>query len=119
MVVRKRQTGKRATKTEDGGSSVVRKALVPDKIDLLGKEWRVLIKKENKAFGSCHHAKCEIHVNPNQSPENVRDTLLHEVIHALETEGQIKMNERQVRLLATLLLAALRQNKHLATFLFG
>lgn len=92
---------------------------LPATLDLLGKAWTITQKKDSKNFGVCYHGKCTINVNPTQSDENARDTLLHEVIHALETEGQLKMNERQVRLLATLLLAALRQNPKLVAFLLG
>ena len=74
-------------------------------------------KEKSTNYGSCHHAKCEIHVNPSQSLANERDTVLHEIVHALETEGQLKMSERQVRILSTLLLAVLRQNPSLVRYL--
>ena len=113
MVLRKRQTGKRAAKAKDRRSGSVR----PDKLDILGKEWSVIGREKSSNYGSCHHAKNEIHINPSQSPSNERDTVLHEIVHALETEGQLKMSERQVRILSTLLLAVLRQNPSLVRYL--
>lgn len=89
---------------------------IPATLDLLGKSWTITQRKE-KDYGTCYHNKTTINVSPTQSIQSARDTLLHEVIHALETEGQLKMSERQVRLLATLLLAALRQNPSFAKFL--
>lgn len=89
----------------------------PTSLDLLGKRWTVTLKKDSKNFGTCYHAKCVINMTPTQAEENMRDTLLHEVVHALETEGQLKMSERQVRGIATLLLAAMRHNPRLVAFL--
>lgn len=92
---------------------------LPQSVDLLGKTWTISQKKDSKNFGTCYHGKCVINVTPTQSLENARDTVLHEIIHALEVEGQLKMSERQVRILATLLLAALRHNPKLAAFLLA
>lgn len=89
----------------------------PAQLDLLGKHWTIIIKKDSKNFGTCDHAKCKINLTPTQGEDNMKDTLLHEVVHALETEGQLKMSERQVRGISTLLLAALRQNPKLVAFL--
>lgn len=89
----------------------------PLTLDLLGKRWAVSFKKDSKNFGTCDHAKCVINLTTTQGAENMKDTLLHEIVHALETEGQLKMSERQVRILSTLLLAALRQNPKLVAFL--
>lgn len=89
----------------------------PVRLDLLGKTWEVVIKAEKGKYGSCEHARCRINLSPTQAVSNMRDTLLHEVLHALEYEGQLRMSERQVRGMATLLLAALRQNPALLKFL--
>ena len=90
---------------------------LPQALDLLGKRWTITQKKDTNNFGTCHHVRCVINISPTQSPENARDTLLHEVIHALEKEGLLKMNERQVTVLSSLLISALRQNPKLAAFL--
>lgn len=91
----------------------------PASLDLLGKRWAITQKKDAKNFGTTYHAKLNINVNPTSALDHQRDTLLHEVIHALEVEGQLKMSERQVCGIATLLLAALRQNPALVKFLLG
>jgi acetaldehyde dehydrogenase (acetylating) len=92
---------------------------LPQTLDLLGKAWVITQKKDNKNYGTCQHGKCIINVNPSQPPQQMRDTVLHEVIHALEHEVQLKMSERQVTLLATVLLAAMRQNPKLSAFLLS
>lgn len=91
--------------------------MIPKSLNLLGKTWSVTQKKDSKNFGTCYHGKCVINVNPSNVVDQQRDTLLHEIIHALEVEGQLKMTERQVTGLATLLLAGLRTNPALVKFL--
>ncbi len=90
----------------------------PRSIDVLGKSWTVVIQEmEDTDYGMCEHAKNRIIVSPKQSTDSMRDTLLHELLHAIDIELQAKMGERRVRLIATGLLQVLRHNKALVAFL--
>jgi hypothetical protein len=82
-------------------------------LDVIGKrnvvQWRVP-SGPGKDFGECETRTGVIKVNPNASIDQQRDTLLHEVIHAIDHELDTGMRERQVRLLATGLFHFLRAN---------
>lgn len=90
----------------------------PKRLDVLGKRWNVVQEKiEDGAYGMCKHSACRITLHPDQTEDNMRDSLLHEVIHALDVELYTHMGERRVRLMATGLLQVLRNNKALVAFL--
>ena len=59
----------------------------------------------------------EIFVRTGQPLESEQDTVLHEIIHAVEETLGLQMNEYQVTVLATGLLAALKDNPGLRTYL--
>lgn len=50
-------------------------------------------------------------------PPQQADTLLHEVMHAVDHEMHCSMSEPQIRRMSTGLLAVLRQNPALVAFL--
>ena len=59
----------------------------------------------------------EIFIRTGQPLESEQDTVLHEVIHAVDETLGLQMNEYQVTVLATGLLAALKDNPGLRTYL--
>lgn len=61
------------------------------------KTWR----DENKAFGMCHYEKPLIEFDRTQSPEELIDTILHEVSHAIICEYNIKINRKAEEVLVT------------------
>ena len=79
-------------------------------IEIIGKRYRVIYKKTPEKLGECDVKTSEISINPHQSEESKRDTLLHECIHAIDNEMQIKLSERQTRLTATGVMAWMRAN---------
>ncbi|MCI0529407.1 MAG: SprT-like domain-containing protein, partial [Nitrospira sp.] len=52
-------------------------------------------------FGRCNSRELSIQIARNQAPAQLRDTLLHEVIHALSFELHLDLEERQVHVLAS------------------
>jgi hypothetical protein len=93
-------------------------------LDILGKRYRVnFIEREEGGgdCGECLYNVCTIEVATGfQCLEQQRDTLLHEVLHAVDHEmnglgGALR--ERHIRALATGLYAVLRQNPALVAFL--
>jgi len=58
--------------------------------------------------------KGEILIRPNQSTDQARDTLLHEVVHAISNVDSLCMTEEQVRRVATGLRAVFTANPKLA-----
>jgi hypothetical protein len=92
--------------------------MIPKRLDILGKQWSVSVEKiDDGDYGVCKHSATKITVHPEQTPDCMRDTLLHEVMHAIDIEMQTRMGERRVRLMATGLLQVLRHNKQFAAFL--
>ncbi len=95
--------------------------MMPPKLRILGKRWVVKLQspKGGKDAGECDHVTAIISVSPKQTEDSRRDTLLHEVTHAVDEELQLRMSERQVRLLATGLLETFRSNPALVAYLVG
>lgn len=93
--------------------------MIPKTLRVLGKTVRVELEmvKGDKDMGECKHAEALLRVSPKQSEDMRRDTLLHELLHFLDTEMDTKLTERMVRLNATALLSALRDNPALVAYL--
>lgn len=84
---------------------------VPDTVDILGQRFSVLHESpSDDGAGECHTDTNLIRINPTHGEPAQRDTLLHEVVHAIDEAMQTSMGERRVRLLATGLLCVLRAN---------
>lgn len=58
-----------------------------------------------------------IKIRENQHAESKRETLLHELVHAIDEQLDLGMKEHQVHRLAIGLFQVLRENDHLVTFL--
>ena len=94
--------------------------MIPTFVDLFGKKYAIsLVERETGDYGECFVDQCRIEVAAYQCADQRRDTLLHEVLHAIDHEMHCSMSEPQIRRMATGLLAALRQNEPLARFLLG
>lgn len=82
-------------------------------LNVLGDRYRVRLCRM-KAYGECHYWDGEIRLRPNQSPDQARDTLLHEVIHAICNVDSLELTENQVRRVATGLRAVFTSNPKFA-----
>lgn len=60
---------------------------IPKKIKIGGFVWQVeeseKVTTEGGVFGSCHHAKQRIFLDPNETEQKKEHTLLHETMHAI------------------------------------
>jgi hypothetical protein len=61
-------------------------------------------------LGLCHPDIREIWLNSNNHPDVNRNTFMHELLHALSYVNMLDLNERQVDVLATMLIALARDN---------
>lgn len=68
-------------------------------------------------MGECDNDKQLILIRDGQPLESEQDTLLHEVLHAVDEAMGLKMKEAQVKGCATGLLAVLKDNPRFATYL--
>ena len=79
------------------------------KLNVLGDRYRVVVRRM-KEFGECDSHAGVIRLRPNQTEDQARDTLLHEVVHALDHVWSLNLTENQTRMLATGLRAVFTAN---------
>jgi len=69
------------------------------------------------SIGATRYNECLIKYLDNIKGDELRDTLLHETIHAIDYIAQIGLEEKQVHALASLLLCVLKDNKEFSRWL--
>ena len=89
----------------------------PERIRILGKAFRLTNEVADDLNGECDTDTQTIAVRDGQPLESEQDTLLHEVIHAIDEAMDAKMKETQVKKLATGLLAVMKDNPGLTAYL--
>lgn len=82
-------------------------------LKILGKKYNIedMSTPENGPFGLCHLAESKIYINEVLSEDEYNDTILHEIIHAIDFAGRLNLKEKQVHSLSTLLYSVLTDNK--------
>jgi hypothetical protein len=91
---------------------------IPQEVDIVGKPYTVaLMVREAGDYGECFADQCRIEVADYQCQLQRQDTLLHEVLHAVDHEMHCNMSEAQIRRIATGLLQVLRHNAGLVAYL--
>jgi hypothetical protein len=86
---------------------------IPQKFRLFSQTWTIrtaLPGELPEDLGQCRPDQLEIVINPNQVPESMTHTLVHELIHSIEQKQQLDMTERQVDLIAMGLIDLFRSN---------
>lgn len=96
--------------------------MCPRKINVLGKDFTVKFAESAAAdntscLGRTVFKTQSIVVRNDQAPEYERDTVLHEVIHAVEDSMYLSLPERAIHLMATGLLQVLRANPKFVAYL--
>lgn len=88
---------------------------IPNRVRITSKvEYEVLFVEEFKdgqTLGECRSDVKQIVINKNQSDTEARKTFIHETIHAIDSEEDIKLTEKQVRKLEDGIYRVLRLNK--------
>jgi hypothetical protein len=72
-----------------------------------------------EVMGRTNYQYAIVRYNPYQSPDQLKDTLIHEPFHLISEQLDLNLSERQVRLLATGYLALLRDNPEYAKWLIS
>lgn len=88
-------------------------ALKPFSVRVIGKTYDIHYKttmEEEDDLGEFDPALQKITIKKGQPLETEQDTLLHEVMHAVDSELNLNLSEKQVRGLATGILAVLKDN---------
>ena len=97
--------------------------MIPKRLKILGKTWKVKtvakrIKIEDtEALGSSEIEHCKIRLSTHMDEQQQKDTLLHEVVHAIDDTLALGMTEEQVHALGAGLYQVLSENKQLTRWL--
>ena len=96
-------------------------SLIPKTLRILGKDYAVKVKRiPGEEWGLFKGPQQTIELNRGfASMDEAVDTLLHEVIHAIEYNQNMEYDETRTRAEATQLLAIIRDNPQFAQLLLG
>ena len=87
---------------------------LPNSTYILGKHWAISYHKSAMAltnFGECDEGKCHIYLAEGESDiQSLKETLLHEIFHAMSKSLGMGLEERQVLPLGCAWYAWLREN---------
>lgn len=92
----------------------------PKSLKILGKPFRVEYLTDaldQELNGECDSDKQVIRVRDLQPLEQEQDTVLHEILHAVDEATDSRLSESQVKRIATGLLAVFKDNPRLPTYL--
>ena len=90
------------------------KVTVLPSVRILGKTYKVQPLPEHTMdgeFGACNYAYQLIEYNQKLAPDELKDTLLHEMVHIIDHGMQLGFKEEQVHAVATGLYAIIKDNK--------
>ena len=90
--------------------------MIPNNFKLFNQKWAIRTAHMGELpddLGQCRPDQLEVILNPNQSEESIKHTLLHELIHCIEMKLHLEMTERQVDVVALGLLDLFRSNPEL------
>jgi uncharacterized protein YjaZ len=83
-------------------------------IDILGQNWNIVLtnnlvdENNDLADGLCDEQKLTIFLNSNVPDERIKEVLLHEIIHVVDSVFSLELSETQVTKLARGLFGVLR-----------
>ncbi len=88
---------------------------MPSSVRVLGMDMAVVVRTGDDAhmddkFGYCDNLRMRIVLSENNTPSQMRETCLHEVVHAVEWAVKADMEEDEVGRMARGLFAVLRDN---------
>lgn len=94
--------------------------IIPSSVVILGRVYNIDQKDfiDGDLLGQCDSDALKITIKKNQPEILEADTLLHEILHAIDDAMQTKMKERQVHCTATGLLALFKDNPDFVKYMF-
>jgi Zn-dependent peptidase ImmA (M78 family) len=95
----------------------------PDEITVLGKPWQLINNNEyceaEEVYGLTDCRECVIYYTTDTTPSQIRDTVLHELIHALDLSLHLELTEQQVHAIAAALYGTFMGNPKFTQWLLG
>jgi len=95
-------------------------AQIPDTFKLFNQTWRINTtnhKELPNELGMCYTDQQEIVLLAGMNSDVLIQTLIHELVHAIETKLDLDMTERQVDLMALGLIDLFRSNPNMLSLL--
>lgn len=96
---------------------------VPKKVRILAKDFQVHVLEDGilggSDLGGVNNVRCQIQLSAAQDSQQMRDTLIHEIIHAVDYAVAAGLEERQVHAIASGMYAVIRDNERLIEYLTG
>ena len=95
--------------------------MIPPKIRVLGRDLPVVFVTNDempKAFGEYDYEMQVVRIRVGQQPHFEADTVLHELIHAIDDVMLLGMTERQVHCTASGLIALFKDNPDFLDYLY-
>lgn len=91
---------------------------IPSSLSIIGREVPVKVVEElPNQLGEFSYEEYVIKIKSGQHPLAEADTLLHECFHAIDDCFQLNMSERQVYCMAVGIVALLKDNKGMLSYL--
>ncbi len=95
----------------------------PSTVWINGKLWtireRLDLYRNDEEFGNCVYHLLKIELDETQPDQHKRDSLWHEILHGIEHELNLKLTEKQVRQIASMQIAIMRDNPELMRYLLA
>lgn len=94
--------------------------LIGTKLQILGFEYEVKELPEehrNNTYGMCHYKPQRLEYDPDLQGLIAEDTVMHEIVHAIDDVLHLNLSESTVHRLGYSLAKVLRDNPHLREFL--
>ena len=92
-------------------------------VRVLGKDFKLRYETEGNLelqdYGHMKYTKLEIAIRDGMPKQLEQDTLMHELIHAIEVQTDLNLSEAQVRTLGCGIVQVLADNPELAKFLIS
>jgi hypothetical protein len=93
---------------------------LPTEIKIIGKTYKVeSVPEMDDDCGACYDSKQLIKISEDIPQELSQDTLLHEVMHAIDYQMHINMKERQISAMASGLTAVFKENPDFVKYFLG
>lgn len=92
-------------------------------VNVLGKTYTIRFVKKarmdsEEEYGICDFSKTEILVNRDFGKDHQKDTVIHEIVHAIDEDLDLGFSEKQVRNLGCALYQVFKANPKLRRWLF-
>lgn len=93
--------------------------MIPKSVDVLGREYTIGMEETlPNMLGYCDYENLSIKIKADQQPDMELDTVLHEILHAIDYSMNTELEERQIYCMTVGILSVLKYNQPLLEYLY-